>query len=89
MAAEASTGFLAACARRLPALNFADAASGRIYLRIEAGRPAWVEPDGLAAALENAETRAGILAVAPAAREAPPRRAEDAPQIDRRRILGR
>ncbi|MGH8738206.1 MAG: hypothetical protein ACREVC_12685, partial [Burkholderiales bacterium] len=40
MAAEASTGFLAQCARRLPALNFAARDSGRIYLRIEAGRQA-------------------------------------------------
>jgi len=89
MAAENSTGFLAACARRLPALNFAARASGRVYLRIEAGHPAWTEPQALAAALEDAETRAGILAVAPAARDAPPRRASEAPQIDRRHILGR
>jgi len=89
MAAEASTGFLAACARRLPALNFAARDSGRIYLRIEAGRPAWIEPHALAAALEDAETRAGILALAPAAAEAPPRRAGDVPEIDRRHILGR
>jgi len=89
MAAEACTDFLAACAQRLPALNFAARASGRVYLRIEAGHPAWTEPQALAAALEDAETRAGILAVAPAARDAPPRRASEAPQIDRRHILGR
>jgi len=89
MAAEASTGFLAACARRLPALNFATRDSGRIYLRIEAGRPAWIEPHALAAALEDAETRAGILAVAPQAHEAPTRRASDAPLIERARTLGR
>ncbi|HKI63649.1 MAG TPA: hypothetical protein VKA16_03380, partial [Burkholderiales bacterium] len=88
MAAENSTGFLAACARRLPALNFAARESGRVYLRIEAGRPAWVEPAALAAALEDAETRAGILALAPQAREAPPRRAGDAPLIERSRTLG-
>jgi len=89
MAAEASTGFLAACARRLPALNFAARESGRVYLRIEAGRTAWAEPQALAAALEDPETRAGILAVALQAREAPPRRAGSADTIERRHTLGR
>ena len=89
MRADRSTGFLAECARRLPALNFAARESGRVYLRIEAGRPAWAEPDALRAALEDPETRAGILAVAPQAREAPARRASEAPLIERRRTLGR
>jgi hypothetical protein len=89
MRAQACTGFLAECARRLPALNFADAASGRVYLRIEAGRAAWAEPQALAAALEDPETRAGILAVAPQAREAPARPAFEAPLIERRDTLGR
>jgi hypothetical protein len=89
MAAEANTGFLAACARRLPALNFAARESGRVYLRIEAGRTAWAEPQALAAALEDPETRAGILAVAPQAREAPPRHAGSADTIARRHTLGR
>ena len=89
MAAAASTGFLAACARRLPALNFAARDSGRVYLRIEAGRTAWAEPEALGAALEDPETRAGILAVAPQALEAPPRRAGSADTIERRHTLGR
>lgn len=89
MRAQASTGFLAECARRLPALNFAARESGRVYLRIEAGRAAWAEPEALAAALEDPETRAGILAVAPQAREAPARPASDAPLIERRHTLGR
>lgn len=89
MRADRSTGFLAECARRLPALNFAARESGRVYLRIEAGRPAWAEPEALAAALADPETRAGILAVAPQAREAPERRACDAPLIERGRTLGR
>ncbi len=89
MRAENSTGFLAACARRLPALNFAARDTGRVYLRIEAGRAAWAEPAALAAALEDADTRAGILAAAPQAREAPPRRAGEAPLIERSRTLGR
>ncbi|HUJ87258.1 MAG TPA: hypothetical protein VLX30_10450 [Burkholderiales bacterium] len=89
MRAEKSAGFLAACARRLPALNFAARASGRVYLRIENGRPAWAEPAALAAALEDPDTRAGIMAVAPQARAAPPPRAGDAPRIERKYTLGR
>ena len=89
MRADRSTGFLAACARRLPALNFAARESGRVYLRIEAGRPVWAEPEALGAALEDPESRAGILAAAPQAREAPARRASEAPLIGRRRTLGR
>jgi hypothetical protein len=89
MRADRSTGFLAECARRLPALNFADGASGRIFLRVEAGRPAWAERDALAAALEDPETRAGILAVAPRAREAPAPPAGARAGIDRSGTLGR
>ena len=69
-APERNARFLAQCARRLPALNFADRASGRIYARIEAGELAWTDPEPLGAALADPEARAAILAVAPAAPEA-------------------
>ncbi len=62
---ENNTGFLVECARRLPLLNFAEQATGRIYLCIAAGTPAWADADALRAALTDPETRAGILAVAP------------------------
>ena len=71
MAPQANTGFLARCARLLPALNFADQDSGRIYARIERGALAWSDPAALRAALEDAQTRAGVLALAPQALEAP------------------
>jgi hypothetical protein len=48
-------------------VNFANRDSGRIYLRTEGGRMAWADPQALAAALGDAETRAGIAAVAPQA----------------------
>jgi hypothetical protein len=78
MAPEHNTRFLAACVRRLPAVNFAARDSGRIYARTESGRLAWVDPEMLARALTDPETRAGILAVAPEALgpSAPARRAE-------------
>ncbi len=67
MAPEHNTRFLAACVSRLPAVNFADRNSGRIYLRTENGKMVWTDPEALAVALTNAETRAGIVAVAPQA----------------------
>lgn len=67
MAPENNTRFLAACVSRLPAVNFADRMSGRIYLRTENGKTVWSDPQILATALNNAETRAGIAAVAPQA----------------------
>jgi hypothetical protein len=70
MAPEHNTRFLAECVRRLPAVNFAARDSGRVYARIEAGRLAWVDPEALARAITDPETRAGILAVAPEALDA-------------------
>lgn len=65
MAPERNTQFLAQCVQRLPAVNFADRASGRIWLRMEHGKAAWVDAAALATALADPETRAGIAAVAP------------------------
>ncbi len=67
MAPERNTQFLAACLSRLPVVNFADRASGRIWLRCEGGRPLWADAAGLAQALQDPETRAGIAAVVPQA----------------------
>ncbi|MCW5576818.1 MAG: hypothetical protein KIT13_12050 [Burkholderiales bacterium] len=67
MAPERNTQFLAACLRRLPVVNFADRTSGRIWMHCEGGRPLWADAAGLARALQDPETRAGIAAVAPQA----------------------
>lgn len=67
MAPENNTQFLAQCVRMLPAVNFAARDTGRIYLRLESGRLAWRDSEALGAALQDSATRAGILAVAPAA----------------------
>ncbi len=67
MAPMRNTGFLAACARRLPRLNFVVPATGQIYLHLEAGVPVWADAAALALALEDGEVRAGISAVAQAA----------------------
>lgn len=65
MAPEHNTQFLAQCIRRLPVVNFADRSSQRIWLRMELGRPTWCDPEALAAAITDPETRAGISAIAP------------------------
>jgi hypothetical protein len=67
MAPGSNTEFLAQCVHRLPAVNFADWSSGRIYLRTERGKTVWHDPSVLAAALADPETRAGLEAVAPQA----------------------
>ena len=65
LAADRNTGFLEACAKRLPCVNFVDAESGRIWLCIERGVPVWADAAGLAEALYDPQVRAGIAAVAP------------------------
>jgi hypothetical protein len=49
----------------LRAINFADYETGRIYARIEAGRLTWTDPQGLAAAIRDPDTRAGLAAFGP------------------------
>jgi hypothetical protein len=66
LAAENNTGFLKQCIDRFREINFADQDTGRIYLRIVSGKPAWADREALERAGLNADTRAGVLAVAPA-----------------------
>lgn len=67
MAPENNTQFLERCARTLVSVNFADRNTGLVYARLEAGQLTWTDPEALARAMEDADTRAGILAVAPGA----------------------
>jgi hypothetical protein len=76
--------FLRECVERFRNVNFADQATGSVFLRLEDGKPAWIDPPALVRALEDAHTRAGLEAVAggavraalagaaTAARDAPP-----------------
>jgi hypothetical protein len=94
MAAENNTQFLVQCARTLPTLNFAERDSGRIYARVQSGRLLATDPEALAKALEDAETRAGIIAVAPEALTGRrssgdgPRRLSESLQAERFHTLG-
>jgi hypothetical protein len=65
--AAANAGFLRQCIGRFRELNFADQTSGRIYLRVNAGRPAFVDREALERAIADADTRAGLEATLPAA----------------------
>ena len=67
LAPEKNAGFLHECIRRFREVNFADQASGRIYLRITTGVPVWADADVLRQAISSADTRAGLAAIAPAA----------------------
>jgi hypothetical protein len=67
MGAASNTRFLQECARRLSTVSFADRDTGRIFARLDAGRLSWTDADALRDAVQDPETRAGILAVAPEA----------------------
>ena len=89
MRPEHNARFLAECVSRLPAVNFANRETGRVYARTESGRLAWVAAVGLADAMADAETRAGILAVLPdVLGDAVPRRASVVLQAGRFHTLG-
>ena len=65
LAAECNTGFLLQCARAMRRIDLADHRTGRIYARIEAGAIEGIDREALAAAMEDPDTRAGLLALAP------------------------
>jgi hypothetical protein len=64
LAPTRNTGFLRQCIAHFHEVNFARQDSGRVYLRVVDGAPAWVDREATAAALEDADTRAGIEAIA-------------------------
>jgi hypothetical protein len=66
LAAELNTGFLKDCVDRFHEVNFAIQATGRIYARFTDGAPVWVDREVLACASVDADTRAGLMAAAPA-----------------------
>ncbi len=63
MAPELNTGFLEACAERIPAINFADYETGRIYGRLEQGQWTWRDPERVAKGFDDPDTRAGLAAI--------------------------
>jgi len=67
LAAERNTGFLRRCVEAFRVVNFAERASGRIYLTIEGGNPVFKDPVPFLAAVLDSDTLAGVRAVAPRA----------------------
>jgi hypothetical protein len=67
LGAEHNTGFLRRCVQGFRTINFADQATGRIYLRIESGVPVSVDGAAFQAAIADPDTLSGVRAVAPAA----------------------
>jgi hypothetical protein len=65
LAAAKNTGFLCQCVARFATVNFADSRTGRVYLHVAGGTPVWADPEGLASALADPETRAGLAAAVP------------------------
>jgi len=59
--------FLKRCIATFHRVNFADQASGRIYLRIERGQPIFKDGAVLDRAVQTPDTLAAIRAVGPAA----------------------
>jgi hypothetical protein len=79
MAPERNLNFLLECTRRIPAINFVERDTGRVYARIESGQMSWADPAAFEKALDDPDARAGLLAVAPSSirgarneRNAPP-----------------
>jgi hypothetical protein len=66
LAPEKNTDFLRKCVKAFREVHFADQATGRIYLRVVSGVPAWVDHEGLALAAADPDTRAGLAATVPA-----------------------
>jgi hypothetical protein len=67
LGAEHNTGFLRRCVQGFRTINFADQATGRIYLRIESGVPVSMDGPALRSAIADPDTLSGVRAVAPGA----------------------
>jgi hypothetical protein len=90
LAPERNVDFLQRCARLIPAINFADRASGGVYARLERGRWIWRDEQQLARVLADPDARAGLMALhvnGQDAMAAPPSSATDR-QIDGSHNLG-
>jgi hypothetical protein len=67
LAPEQNLAFLVRCIQEFRNVNFADQATGRVYLHIESGIVVSIDPAPLDLALQDPDSRAGLNAVAAAA----------------------
>jgi hypothetical protein len=56
--------FLKRCARWIPVINFADYETGHVYARLKRGKWVWRDEKQFDKALDNPDTKAGLLAIA-------------------------
>jgi hypothetical protein len=77
-----NTEFLRRCMSEFRNVQFADQATGRIYLSIGSGTPLLIDPEALQSAIANPDTLAGVRAVAPDALGGA------VPAVERARYLG-
>jgi hypothetical protein len=67
LAPQHNTRFLRQCIDKFREINFADQATGRIYLRVVSGSPVLADREALDRAVSDPDTFAGVLATAAAA----------------------
>jgi hypothetical protein len=60
---QSNVDFLKRCIRWIPVINFADYETGQLYARLEGGKWVWRDQRRFDKALDNPETKAGLLAV--------------------------
>ena len=65
LAPDCNVDFLKRCARMIPVINFADYDTGHVYARLDHGQWIWRDEDAFARARRDADTKAGLEAVAP------------------------
>jgi hypothetical protein len=65
LAPEKNTAFLRQCTERFREINFADQATGRVFVRMVSGKPVWLDREVLARAACKPDVRAGLIAIVP------------------------
>jgi hypothetical protein len=71
LSAARTATFLRACVERLAQVDFAHAATGRVYLRVAHGAPQWADAAVLARVLQDSDAHAALRATLPGALDRP------------------
>jgi hypothetical protein len=61
---QSNVDFLKRCVRWIPVINFADYETGQLYARLQGGKWVWRDQPRFDKALDDPDTKAGLLAVA-------------------------
>ena len=63
LAPERNVEFLQRCARLIPAINFAERATGRVYARMEHGKWIWRDEAAISRMMADPDTKAALMAI--------------------------